>query len=119
MKRYKAAAIIIMLHGFIEISGFFAVLPIWLFDAEPVAFIPVPYPEVVIAGVVWGAIRLIGAVGLFKNLMWGLALSAINCAIALATMMSILPFGIMDGILAGTALILILTQFFGKKKTVE
>ena len=73
----------------------------------------------VIVGLIWGAIRLIGAIGLYKNLMWGLALSVINCVIALAFMIVLLPFGIMDGVLAGVALILILTQYFGKKRIVE
>jgi len=31
-------------------------------------------------------------------------------------MMHLLPFGIMDGILAGSALVLMLTQYFGDKK---
>jgi len=119
MKRYKAAAIIIIIHGIIEISGFFAVLPIWLGAEVPewMPFAPPPQ-EVVIAGLVWGAIRLIGGIGLFKNLKWGLVLSVINCVIALSMMMHILPFGIMDGILAGTALILMLTQYFGNTKIV-
>ena len=121
MKRYKAAAIIIIIHGIIEIGGFFSVLPIWLFGIEPSGWIPFdpPSPDVVIAGVVWGVIRLIGGIGLFKNLMWGFTLSIINCVVALAMMMHLLPFGIMDGIFASTALILMLTQYFGKKKVIE
>lgn len=117
MKRYKAAAIIIIIHGLIEISGFFSVLPIWL-GAEPAEWIPFdpPYPEVVIAGVIWGVLRLIGGIGLYKNLKWGFALSVITCVKALAMMMTVLPFGIMDGILASIALILMLTQYFGKKQ---
>jgi len=51
--------------------------------------------------------------------MWGLVFSVINCIIAMAMMMTVLPFGIMDGVLAGTALILILTKYFGKKKIIE
>ena len=58
-------------------------------------------------------------IGLFKNMMWGLVLSVINCIIAMAMMMTVLPFGIMDGILAGTALILILTKNFNRQKIVE
>lgn len=48
--------------------------------------------------------------------MWGLVLSVINCVITMALMMFMLPAGIMDGILAITALILILTQYFENKK---
>ena len=120
MKRYKVAAIIIIIHGLIEIGGFFSVLPIWL-GADVSAFVPFdpPPPMVVIGGVIWGAIRLIGGIGLFKNLKWGLALSVITCIIAISAMFEHLPFGLMDATLAGTALILILTQYFGKKKAIE
>ena len=63
--------------------------------------------------------RLIGAIGLLKNRMWGLALSVINCVITLALMMFLLPAGVMDGILAGSALVLMLMQYFGDKKIQE
>lgn len=61
-----------------------------------------------VMGVIYGVIRVIGAVGLWKNRMWGVVLSVINCVIAMALMMFMLPVGIMDGILATIALILIL-----------
>jgi uncharacterized membrane protein len=106
-----------MIHGFIEIGGFFSVLPIWLFGAEPI--FAVPEADFVIAGLIWGAIRITAAIALFKNYMWGFALSIITCVIALILMMDVLPFGIMDGILAASALVLMLTQYFGKKKIIE
>lgn len=31
MKRYKTAAIIVIIHGMIELGGFFSVLPMWIF----------------------------------------------------------------------------------------
>ena len=46
-------------------------------------------------------------------------LSVINCVITITLMMFLLPAGIMDGILAGSALVLILIQYFGDKKIVE
>ena len=117
-KRYKIAAIIIIIHGIIEIGGFFGVLPIWIFGAEALDVIPFdpPEPAIVIAGLVWGVLRLMAGIALFKGLLWGLALSVIKCTIALTMMMHLLPFGIMDGILAGSALILIFVQYFGDKK---
>jgi len=119
MKRYRAAAIIIMIHGLIEIGGFFSVLPIWL-GAEPSELVPFdpPAPEIVIGGIVWGALRIIGSIGMLKNLKWGLALSVINCTIAIAKMFEVMPFGLMDAVLGGAALILMLTQYFGKKKLI-
>ena len=120
MKRYKAAAIIIIIHGMIEIGGFFAVLPLW-FGAEMGAFVPFdpPATEILIVGVIWGVIRLIAGIGLWKNRMWALVLSVITCVMAISSMLEILPFGIMDGIFGATALILILTQYFGIKKAAE
>ena len=120
MKRYKIAAIIIIIHGFVEIGGFFSVLPLWLgaSQSDLIPFDPPPV-DIMLAGLIWGSIRMIGGIGLIKNKMWGLALSVINCVIAIAMMMTMLPFGIMDGIFAGTALILILTAYFGKKKIAE
>ena len=108
------------MHGLIEIGGFFSVLPIWL-GAEQSAWIPFdpPVPTVVIGGVIWGVLRIIGAIGLIKNLKWGLALSVFTCAIAIAAMFDHMPFGIMDATLGGIALILILTQYFGKTKASE
>ena len=120
IKRYKVAAIIIIIHGLIEIGGFFSVLPIWL-GADVGAFVPFepPPPIIVIGGVIWGVLRLIGGVGLLKNLKWGFALSLITCVIAISAMFEHLPFGLMDATLAGVALILMLTQYFGKKKVDE
>lgn len=70
-------------------------------------------------GAIYGVVRVIGAVGLWKNRMWGLALSVINCVITMALMIFMLPAGIMDGILATTALLLILLQYFGNRKITE
>ncbi len=69
-------------------------------------------------GGIYGIVRVIGAIGLLKNRMWGLVLSIINCVVTMALMIFMLPAGIMDGILACTSLILILTQYFGKKKII-
>ena len=121
MKRYRVAAIIIIIHGFIELVGFFSVLPTWLFRAGQGEIIPFEpsSAEVVFAGAFWGILRLIAGIALFKNKMWGLAFSMITCSIVLATMLTISPLGVMDGILASSALILMLTQYFGKKKIIE
>ena len=70
----------------------------------------------IVMGEIYGVIRLIGAIGLLKNRMWGLVLSVIICIITITLMMFLLPAGIMDGILAGSALILILMGFYGDRK---
>lgn len=130
MKKYKIAAILMFIHGaLMEIGGCLCLIPIFVmgsyrFDVNQFFSFIVPYFNnnmnlMLVIGAIYGIIRVIGAVGLWKNKMWGLALSIINCVITLALMMFMLPAGIMDGVLAGSSLILILTQYFGDKKIIE
>ena len=130
MKKYKIAAILMFIHGaFMEIGGCLCLIPIFVmgsdrFDVNQFISFIVPYFKnnmnlMLVIGAIYGIIRVIGAVGLWKNKMWGLVLSVINCVITLALMMFMLPAGIMDGVLAGSSLILILTQYFGDKKIIE
>lgn len=130
MKKYKIASVLMMIHGaFMEIGGCFCLIPIFILGAdkfninEHISFI-VPYFQenmdlMLIMGMLYGIVRVIGAVGLWKNRMWGLVLSILNCIITMILMMFMLPAGIMDGVLACSSLILILTQYFGDKKIVE
>lgn len=130
MKKYKIASVLMIIHGaFMEIGGCFCLIPIFILGAdrfdinEYISFI-VPYFQdsmnlMLIMGMLYGIVRVIGAIGLWKNRMWGLVLSIINCVITMVLMMFMLPAGIMDGILACSALILILAQYFGDKKIIE
>ena len=127
MKKYKLAAILMIIQGaFMEIGGGLFIIPVLLMGGDKVdpgqyfSFI-IPYFQenlflMIIAGMIYGIIRVIGAVGLLKNKMWGLVLSAINCIIAITLMMFMLPAGILDGIFSGSALVLILIQYFGNKE---
>ena len=130
MKKYKIAAILIIIHGgFMEIGGVLCMIPALIlgtykFDIGQYFEFKLPYFQenlymMMVMGAIYGVFRLIGAMGLLKNRMWGLVLSVINCIITIALMMFLLPAGIMDGILAGSALILILMQYFGDKKIIE
>ncbi len=112
-----------------ELGGIFAMIPALLIGADKydigqyIAF-KFPYFQdnlymMMVMGAIYGVFRLIGAIGLLKNRMWGLVLSVINCVITIALMMFLLPAGIMDGILAGSALVLMLMQYFGDKKIIE
>ena len=126
MKQYRIAAIFMMIHGgLMELGGALCMIPCLVFadgqfDASQYISFRLPYfqdnlPMIMVMGAMYGILRLIGAVGLWKGRMWGLALSVINCVVTLALMMFLLPAGIMDGLLAGAALLLILTRYFGKK----
>ena len=119
-----------IVHGcFMELGGIFAMISALLigtdkYDIGQYFEFKLPYFQdnlymMMVMGAIYGVFRLIGAIGLLKNRMWGLVLSVINCVITITLMMFLLPAGIMDGILAGSALILILMQYFGDKKIVE
>lgn len=130
MKKYKIASVLMFIHGaFMEIGGCLCLIPVFVmgsdkFDINQYFSFVVPYFKdnmslILAMGAIYGVIRIIGAVGLWKNRMWGLALSIINCVLTLALMMFMLPAGIADGILAGSALIFILMQYYGNKKITD
>lgn len=112
-----------------EIGGVFCMIPALIlgtdkFDIGQYFEFKFPYFQdnlymMMVMGAMYGVLRLIGAIGLLKNRMWELALSVINCVITISLMMFLLPAGIMDGILAGSALIFILIQYFGDKKIIQ
>lgn len=72
------------------------------------------YLMMVMSGI-FGALRTIGAIGLWRNRMWGLALSTINCVVTMVLMIFMLPAGIADGLLSGGALVCILLAWFGRR----
>ncbi len=130
MKKYKAAAVIMIIHGgFMEIGGVLGMIPALLlgtdkFDIGKYFEFKLPYFQdnlymMIVMGAIYGVLRLIGAIGLLKNRMWGLALSLIICIVTIALMMFLLPAGIMDGVLSGSALVLLLMQYFGDRKITE
>lgn len=130
MKRYKIAAWLMIIHGgFLEIGGVLCALPALIlgsgkFDIGQYFSFKLQYFQdnlymILFMGAIFGVMRIIGAIGLLKNRMWGLALSVINCVVTMILMMFMLPFGIQDGLLACIALVLILTQYFGNRKIIE
>ena len=130
MKRYKIAAWLMIIHGgFMEIGGVLCALPALIlgsgkFDIGQYFSFKLQYLQdnlymILFMGAIFGVMRIIGAIGLLKNRMWGLALSVINCVVTMILMMFMLPFGIQDGLLACIALVLILTQYFGNRKIIE
>ena len=130
MKKYRIAAVLMIIHGgFMEIGGVLCMIPALMlgtdkFDIGQYFEFKLSYFQenlylMMVMGAIYGVFRLIGAIGLLRNRMWGLVLSVLNCVITVVLMMFLLPAGIMDGILAGSALILILMQYYGDKKITE
>ncbi|MDE6107195.1 MAG: DUF2127 domain-containing protein [Oscillospiraceae bacterium] len=130
MNRYKIASILMLIHGaFMEIGGCLCLVPVFIwgsnqFDFNQYVSFIIPYFKdnmnlMLVMGVIYGMVRIIGAVGLWKNRMWGLVLSIINCVITMVLMMFMLPAGILDGILACSALVFILVEYFGNRKITQ
>ncbi len=124
--RYKIAAILLIIQGglfelFACIAGLVIVSnPQIVVDLQSQPEFIVPYFNahmdlIFLMGGLYGIVRILGAIGLLKNRLWGVALSGINCVVTMAVMMFMLPAGFIDGICSCTALILILIQYFGKK----
>lgn len=130
MKKYKIAAVLLLIHGgFFEITGLLSIIPIILFGSDSfetvkyISFI-VPYLQdniilMCIMSGIYGTMRIISAIGLLKNRMWGFILALINCIITMALMIFMLPAGIMDGIFSCTIIVILLVQYFGKNKINE
>ena len=107
-EKYKIAALLMIIHGgFMEIGGVLCMIPALLlgtdkFDIGQYFSFKLSYFQenlslMIVMGAMYGVLRLIGAIGLLKNRMWGLVLAVITCVITLL-------------------LILLLTQYFGDKK---
>ena len=62
---------------------------------------------------VFAAMRVIGGIALWRGRVWGLALTAANCGLTLVLMIFLLPAGLLDGLFSATALILLLSGWFG------
>lgn len=130
MKKYKIAAILMIIHGgFMEIGGVFAMIPALMvgtdkFDIGQYFSFKLPYFQdnlnmMIIMGAMYGILRVIAVIGLLRNRMWGLVLAVILCCITLTLMMFLVPAGIMDGVLAGISLVLILMQYFDGRVIAE
>lgn len=125
-KKFKLAATLMIIHGAVMEAGTgICMMPLVLKLGEnsnikqyifSIDFFQDNIILMMAMGIIFGVTRVIGAIGVLKNRMWGLALSIINCVITMAVMIFMIPVGIIDGILACSALILLLVGYYGKKE---
>ncbi len=71
--------------------------------------------QTMIIGVIFGFLRVISAIAIFVNLMWGWSLAVVISIVTLIVMTLFLPMGIVDGILSSVALVCLLISYFGNK----
>lgn len=125
-KKFKIASILMMIHGAVMEAGTgIFMIPLVLKLGEnsavsqsvfAIAFFRENILLMMAMGVIFGVVRVIGAVGVLKNRMWGFALSVINCVVTMMLMLFMIPSGIADGLFACTALILLLMGYFEKRE---
>ena len=81
MKKYKIAAILMIIHGgFMEIGGVLAMIPAFMvgmdkFDIGQYFSFKLPYFQdnlnmMIVMGAMYGILRVIAAIGLLRNRMW-------------------------------------------------
>jgi uncharacterized membrane protein (DUF2068 family) len=63
---------------------------------------------------IFAALRITAGIGLWRDRLWGLALAGIMSAVTLVLMVFLLPAGLLDGVLSGTALVLLLHARLGR-----
>ena len=124
--RYRAAAVLMIVHGaLMEFGVFVALVPLLALGVDfdtvgqyfsfNVPFFQEHLVDMMVLSGVFGITRIIGAIGVLRNRLWGLALSVTNCVVAMMLMVFMLPAGIVDGLLACSALVLLLTAYFGTR----
>ena len=124
--RYRAAAVLMIVHGaLMEFGVFVALFPLLALGVDfdtvgqyfsfNVPFFQEHLVDMMVLSGIFGVTRIIGAIGVLRNRLWGLALSVINCVVTMVLMVFMLPAGILDGLLACSALVLLLTASFGTR----
>ena len=124
--RYRAAAVLMIVHGgLMELGVFIALFPLLALGVDfdtvgqyfsfNVPFFQDHLIDMMLLSGVFGVTRIIGAIGVLRNRLWGLVLSVVNCVVTMVLMVFMLPAGIVDGVLACSALVLLLTAYFGTR----
>lgn len=125
-KKFKIASILMIIHGGIMEAGTgIFMMPLVLKLGEngnikqhvfAIDFFRDNIVLMMAMGVIFGVTRVIGAIGVLKNRMWGFILAMINCIVTMMVMLFMIPSGIADGIFACTAMILLLMGYYDKKE---
>ena len=124
-KKFKIAAILMIIHGgFMEALTGIMMMPVVINGGIndkvvshifTIVFFRNNIFYMMPMAVIFGITRVAGAVGVLKNRKWGFVLSIINGVVTMNVMLFMIPAGISDGILACSALILLLTGYFEKE----
>jgi hypothetical protein len=116
----RIAAVLLVLHGFIEVSGLFALK---YMSASLVSFggmdqtqIGENITSIAALGILWGLTRFAAAWGTWSLRKWGLALGITMSLVTMVVAVTVIPAGVTDTLIAGLVLALLLFTWFGNQK---
>ena len=118
MNHIRSASAVLFIHGVIEtFSGFMSFAPSEKIKGHifALSFLKDNLITVGLVGVIFGVLRIIAAIGLRRERLWGWYLAVIMCVITLALMIFMVPSGIGDGILTGLAIVWLLIGRYGRE----
>ena len=118
MKHIRYASIVLFIHGAIE--TFSSLVSFAPSDKIKNHIFALPFLKenlitVGAVGAIFGILRIIAAIGLRRERLWSWYLAVVMCVITLALMIFLVPSGIGDGILTGSALVLLLIGRYGRR----
>lgn len=124
----RAAAVLILIQGVLMeglvVIGLFVLLALGIPQGtvtERAEIFALPFLQenlylmMAMSGI-FAALRIIAGIALWRGLLWGFALALILCGVTLVLMIFMLPAGIADGLLSGTALVLLLRGRLGDRR---
>lgn len=124
--QYRVAAWLVIAQGAVmEVGAFLAMPVLVMLDVDESGigehfhfalryFRDILYLLMVMSGI-FGVLRVLGGVGILRNRLWGLVVTAVMCLVTLVLMIFMLPAGIADGLLSGGALVLIVVSWCGQR----
>ena len=115
----KIAAILLFVHGLIEVLG-----AVMLLILPPELAVTIPWAGeeltfMAILSAISGGFRLFIGYGVWLIRKWGAVLAIIFSVVTMVAAHQIFPFGIMDISFATIVLALLITAWFGKEKFVK
>jgi len=124
--RYRVAAWLVIAQAVAMEIGAFLALPVFLLlgldpsDIGERFHFALPYFQdnlylLMIMSGIFGALRVLGGIGILRDRVWGLAVTLVMCIVTLVLMIFMLPAGIADGLLSGGAFVLIVVSWFGMR----
>jgi len=111
----RVSTLVLLIHGIIELLS---VLSIFTGEAPSFIFkeLRENWQQTVLISIVSGFVRIVAAAGVSKGFKWGLMLGIVFSAATYSGLAFYLPYGMMDALLSGLALVLLTMAYWNKEK---